>query len=205
MVLKTMSNLDSRKRKKTICLALVIAAFMAMLFFMRDYFIKYNPKYCIMSKFITNNLQVIPRECKSFLPEHFYFASFVDLKIGSFFIQDSIYNDYYYDLFLTKKIFFDSLVNKKAYSLDNSEKVYLNNGLLYKWFSDSMFKQLLLDPDTLNTKLFVYCIENKRTPCFLSYNPGVVHAIGDSGRIRELNFIVEKIDSLDRYYNCVSR
>ena len=33
---------------------------MAMLFFMRDYFIKYNPKYCIMSKFITNNLQVIP-------------------------------------------------------------------------------------------------------------------------------------------------
>ena len=56
---------------------------MAMLFFTRDYFIKYNPKYCIMSKFITNNLQVIPRECKSFLPEHFYFASFVDLKIGS--------------------------------------------------------------------------------------------------------------------------
>jgi len=94
-----MSKFDSRKRKKKICFVFAIAAFMAMLFFMRDYFIKYNPKYCIMSKFITNNLQIIPGECKSFLPKHFYYASFVDLKTGSFFIQDSIYNDYYYDLF----------------------------------------------------------------------------------------------------------
>lgn len=208
MALKKMSKLDFRMKinffeLKWLSIFLIVNMFLiwGYLSFQENFFEKY-PKYCFMSKCVTLKSLKMPSECKGKIPNHFLFVPYVELDVGGVFIQDSIYNDYYYDLLLMNEIYLKTLQKNRIFTVDNADRIHLNDVTLFKWYSD--FFQVF-SPDTVKSsaKLFLYCTED--LPCFFSYNLGVVDSSDNSTRLRELNFFVEKLDSLYGFFQCISR